>query len=131
VQVLYTIVAVLLVNFSVALLGVAAIVWGKAILTAQQVRSNAIALAGQEETVRAASEAIDEIGERRAERGSFTRHGPPDATDSELVEFARMQSGNPEGFMADEGRYTTTNENEARLHFNGEAEIPRDRLYAE
>jgi hypothetical protein len=117
------------------LLGVAALVFARAFAEVQRGRAHRSSADAQEDTMRAASKAVDEIEEHRS-REDYNPHIP---SERELLDAMMMDGGitpppsrnghtppKPGSAMYDPAQETTTMRNE---QIEEEPPIPRDELY--
>lgn len=110
----------------VFLLGVCLWIFARALAETQRYRSHRLSTDAQETTLQASEEAVDELAAHPSRRRDQV---PP--TDEEMRAFTRAQTllGEEGEFVPPES-YTTTEQNAAHAgEYNGEADIPPDRLY--
>ena len=109
----------------VLLLGVCLWIFARALAETQRYRSHRLTTDGQEVALAASEDAVEEL-----DRHPSRRREPPEPTDAELREFARAQTLQGEEPFAPPESYTTTDDNAMHAGlFDGEADIPPDRLF--
>jgi hypothetical protein len=108
----------------ILILGVAMIIFARALAETQRYRSHRLTTDGQEETLAASQDALEEIEKRR----SFVRESPI-PSDEELRVAARAQTLLEPHDQFNPEAYPTTDGNAMRMNFDGEADVPPDRLY--
>lgn len=114
---------------AVAMVGGALWIFAHALREVQFARSAALGADATRETLRASSEAVDELA---GHRERLARESPGFPSDAELrrAAFEQMQDElGGEGATLPE-QYGTTDENAMRLSPNGETDIRPDELYA-
>lgn len=113
---------------AVAMVGGALWLFAHAFREVQFARSAALGADATRETLRASSEAVDELA---GHRERLARESPGLPTDAELRRAAFEQTMDELGVEGAEmpEQYTTISQNEQRLNLDGETSIPPDFLY--